>query len=97
MKKQFLIPMNGAGLKPTFIFQKTEAEWINIQAWSSTGYLSLDMWLDAATICPGADCEWPSTKAFQPGTTNWWWLNTYSAACGFQMQPGGHVESFTQQ
>ena len=87
-----------AGQKPTFIFQKTAAEWINIQAWSSTGYLSLDVWQDAATICPeiGTECSWPSTKAFQPGTTNWWWLNTYSAACGFLMQPGGNVNSFYQ-
>ena len=89
----------GAGLKPTFIFQKTEAEWINIQAWSSTGHLSLDVWQDAASICPelATECSWPSTKAFQIGTTNWWWLNTYSSTCGFKMQPGGFVNSFTQQ
>jgi hypothetical protein len=84
------------GAKPTFIFQKTEAEWINIQAWSSTGSLSLNVWLDAVDICPGADCEWLSTKAFQPSTTNWWWLNTYSSACGYKMQPGGFVNSFYQ-
>ena len=83
--------------KPTFIFQKTEAEWINIQAWSSTGYLSLDVWLDKASICSGSDCQWPSTKAFPSGTTYWWWLNTYSDACGFKMQPGGNVNSFYQE
>jgi hypothetical protein len=30
-----------------------------------------------------------SNPSFAAGTTNWWWLNTYSAPCGFPMQPGG--------
>ena len=86
-----------AGTKPTFTFTDTGAEWYNIQVWTSAGYLALNQWEDAAQqgMCIQGTCSKVSTNTFPAGTTNWWWLNTWSQDCGFQMQPGGHVESFT--
>ena len=83
--------------KPTFTFTDTGAEWYNIQVWTSAGYLALNQWEDAAQqgMCIQGTCSKVSTNTFPAGTTNWWWLNTWSQDCGFQMQPGGHVESFT--
>ena len=85
------------GTKPTFIFSDTGAEWYNILVWTSAGFLALDQWEDAAVKCASGTCTVLSNNSFGAGTTNWWWLNTYSASCGFIMQPGGHVNSFTMQ
>ena len=82
------------GVKPDFVFSDSGAEWYNLQAWSSAGYLSMNQWEDAAGICSAGSCHKVSSNFF-PAGANWWWLNTYSTACGFQMQPSGHVESFT--
>ncbi len=83
------------GTKPTFTFNQGEAEWIAVLVWTSAGYLALNQWEDAAVKCSSGTCTVVSNASFPAGTTNWWWLNTYSAACGFQMQPGGLWKSFT--
>ena len=85
-----------AGTKPTFIFSDTGAEWYNILVWTSAGYLALNQWEDKTAKCDAGTCTVLSNSSFGAGTTNWWWLNTYSSACGFQMQPGGLWKSFTQ-
>ena len=87
----------GAGVKPDFTFSDTGAEWYNINVWSSLGYLVLNQWGDALKVCNSGTCTVHSTNIFYSGTTNWWWLNTYSDSCGFQMQPGGLWKSFTVQ
>ena len=85
------------GTKPTFIFSKAEAEWVNVLVWTSAGYLALNQWEDASKKCSSGTCTVLSNSSFGAGTTNWWWLNTYSDSCGFQMQPGGLWMSFTVQ
>ena len=82
--------------KPHFTFTGNGSEWYEILVWSSEGYLVLDQWVDG-TACSGDTCSnIISNNNFLPGTTNWWWLNTYSESCGFIMQPGGNWKSFTQ-
>ena len=85
------------GTKPTFIFSDTGAEWYNVNVWTSAGYLALNQWEDATVKCSAGTCTIISNSSFGAGTTNWWWLNTYSDSCGFQMQPGGLWKSFTVQ
>jgi len=85
------------GTKPTFIFTDSGAEWYEILAWTSNGYLAIDQWVDESLICESGSCSVTTTYGLPAGTTNWWWLNTYSASCGFQMQPGGLWKSFTAQ
>jgi len=84
------------GTKPNFVFSDSGAEYYNLQAWSSAGYLSMNQWEDAAGICSAGSCHKVSNNFF-PAGTNWWWLNTWSQDCGFQMQPGGWVKAFTVQ
>jgi len=86
-----------AGTKPTFSFSDSGAEWYNIQVWTSAGYLALNQWVDAEIGCNEGTCSKGFNISFPSGTTNWWWLNTYSSACGFQMQPDGQFKSFTMQ
>ena len=77
-----------SGVKPTFTFSASGAEWYNIMAWTGPGggWLGLNIWVEAALYCTEGTCIVPCPKAFGLGTT-WWWLNTYSTACGYQMQP----------
>ena len=85
------------GAKPTFKFSDSGAEWYNIMVWSSAGYLVLNQWENTASICNAGSCSKQSNISFRAGTTNWWWLNTWSQDCGYQMQPGGLWKSFTVQ
>ena len=83
--------------KPTFTFSDSGAEWYNIQLWTSSGFIALNQWEDAMSACNGTTCTVVSTNYFGNGSTNWWWVNTWSPACGYQVQPGGGVKSFTVQ
>ena len=83
--------------RPNFMFIDSGAEWYNLMAWSVTPWgqgLSLNMWVDAVSACSEGNCLVASSSAFPLGTT-WWWLNTWSTDCGYQIQPGGQVNAFT--
>ena len=86
------------GAKPAFKFSDSGAQWYNIMAWTGPGggWLGLDIWAEASLVCSAGTCTVPSPKAFGLGST-WWWLNTWSQDCGYQMQPGGGVKGFTVQ
>ena len=85
---------NGAGLKPTVTFTDSGAEWYEILIWSNAGYLAIDQWVDKNLICGSGTCGVTTTYGLPAGQA-WWWLNTYSAACGLKMQDGGW-KTFTQ-
>jgi len=85
----------GAGLKPNFTFSDSGAEWYEIMVWTSNGYLAIDQWVDKSLVCTAGSCSVTTTLGLPAGTTNWWWLNTYSTACGLKMQDGGW-KTFTQ-
>ena len=83
--------------KPTFTFSDSGDEWYNVITWSVMPWgqgLTLNIWVDAAVACDSGTCTVSSPNSFPLGTT-WWWLNTWSQECGFQMQPGGSVNDFT--
>ena len=84
-------------IHPTFKWGATSAQWINLLVFSeASGSLVFSQWFDALQLCSDTTCTVQPDMALYPGK-HWWWLNTYSAACGFQMQPGGAVNEFTVQ
>ena len=87
----------GSTINPTFKWSKSSEQWINLQVYTeASAGISFSQWFDASQICNDTNCTVQPNKQFSLGK-HWWWVDTYSDACGFQMQPGGAVLEFTVQ
>ena len=78
---------------PAFSWTATGAVWYEFQMYTPAGWI-WSKWYEASTICNGTTCTaYPGT--FYRTGSFWWWVNTWSTDCGFQLQPGGNVQGFT--
>ena len=86
---------SGSFANKPFKWRQNSATWVMVQIFSGTtqNYV-FQTWYEAATICDGTTCSVTPGKNFLPGDY-YWWLNTYSDTCNFQMQVGGIFLSFT--
>jgi len=83
-----------AGIPPQFSWQYTgPAVAYQVMAWTvvnGVGWQSLASPWYTASACSNGICTVTSPTSFSVSQT-WWWLNTISPDCGYQIQPGGHV------
>jgi len=82
------------GTRPAHTFT-SNAEWVNLQIYSSTLGAVSSQWVDASVACPMGDCSVTPVSWIMALGPHWWWVNTYSAACGYQFQPDGNLGSYT--
>jgi hypothetical protein len=80
----------------SFVFQGNGSDWYQLMVYTSGLGITINLWEDSA-VCTGGTCSITPSTTIPYGSTNWWWLNTYSASCGYKVQPGGLVNSFFQQ
>ena len=79
----------------TFMWEDTAADWINIQVWSEGPNCgTLNAWYAASAVCQGSICKATPPQGFPVGR-HWWWVNVWNSECGFKMQAGGKINSFT--
>ena len=84
---------SGSGSKQTFSWDQKAAEWLCLQIYMPVGWIRSE-WFDASLICNGDNCTVTPNRNFSVGNY-WWWLITWSNACGYQIQPGGKILNFT--
>ena len=82
------------GTRPAHTFT-SNAEWVDLQIYSSTIGAVSSQWVDAASACTMSSCSVTPVRWIMALGQNWWWVNTWSTACGYQFQPGGNLGSYT--
>jgi|GEM_PF-2583265 len=82
------------GTRPPHTFT-SNAEWVDLQIYSSTIGAVSSQWVDAASACTLGSCSVTPVRWIMALGQNWWWVNTWSAACGYQFQPGGNLGTYT--
>jgi len=92
-------PANGGtrSVGHTFDFQANGSDWYQLMVYTNGRGITVSYWDEALNVCTGSSCHMNTGYTLPFGSMNWWWLNTYSAACGYKVQPGGLVNGFTQQ
>jgi|GEM_PF-2616576 len=83
-----------SGARPAHTFT-SNAEWVDLQIYSSTLGAVSSQWVDAASACTMSSCSVTPVRWIMALGQNWWWVNTWSAACGYQFQPGGNLGTYT--
>ena len=84
------------GTRPAHTFTSS-AEWVDLQIYSSTLGAVSSQWVDASAACTMGSCSVTPVRWIMALGQNWWWVNTWSTACGYQFQPGGNLGSYTVQ
>jgi|GEM_PF-6034380 len=84
------------GTRPAHTFTSS-AEWVNLQIYSAALGAVSSQWVDAADACTMGSCEVTPVRWIMALGQHWWWVNTYSTACGYQFQPGGNLGSYIVQ
>jgi|GEM_PF-1983603 len=85
-----------SGTRPAHTFT-SNAEWVDLQIYSSTLGAVSSQWADASTACTMGSCSVTPVRWIMALGQNWWWVNTYSTQCGYQFQPGGNLGSYIVQ
>jgi len=82
------------GTRPAHTFT-SNAEWVNLQIYSSTIGAVSSQWVAATDACTMGSCEVTPVRWIMSLGQNWWWVNTWSTQCGYQFQPGGNLGTYT--
>jgi len=82
------------GTRPAHTFTSS-AEWVDLQIYSSTIGAVSSQWVAATSACTMGSCSVTPVRWIMALGQNWWWVNTYSAACGYQFQPDLNLGSYT--
>ena len=82
------------GTRPAHTFTSS-AEWVDLQIYSSTLGAVSSQWVAATSACTMGSCSVTPVRWIMALGQNWWWVNTWSAACGYQFQPDLNLGSYT--